>query len=40
MESLLAQMGDTGRSIQLFQEGLGLLDERLLAAPLPVLAHG
>ena len=37
---LLAQMGDTERSNQLFQEGLGLLDERLLAAPLPVLAHG
>ncbi|MNY24595.1 putative protoheme IX biogenesis protein [compost metagenome] len=36
---LLAQMGDTERSNQLFQEGLGLLDERLLAAPLPVLAH-
>jgi HemY protein len=33
---LLAQMGDTERSNQLFQEGLGLLDERLLAAPLPV----
>jgi HemY protein len=36
---LLAQMGDTERSNQLFQEGLGLLDERLLAAPLPVLAR-
>jgi HemY protein len=36
---LLAQMGDTERSNQLFQEGLGLLDERLLAAPLPALAH-
>ncbi|QAX87583.1 heme biosynthesis protein HemY [Pseudomonas sp. DTU12.3] len=33
---LLAQLGDTERSNQLFQEGLGLLDERLLAAPLPV----
>jgi HemY protein len=33
---LLAQMGDAERSNQLFQEGLGLLDERLLAAPLPV----
>jgi HemY protein len=32
---LLAQMGDAERSNQLFQEGLGLLDERLLAAPLP-----
>lgn len=36
---LLAQLGDTDRSNQLFQEGLGLLDERLLAAPLPVPAH-
>ncbi|MBZ9783273.1 heme biosynthesis protein HemY [Pseudomonas sp. REP124] len=36
---LLAQMGDTERSNQLFQEGLGLLDERLLAAPLPVPAR-
>ena len=35
---LLAQLGDTERSNQLFQEGLGLLDERLLAAPLPVVA--
>ncbi|CAH0142413.1 Beta-barrel assembly-enhancing protease [Pseudomonas koreensis] len=35
---LLAQLGDTERSNQLFQEGLGLLDERLLAAPLPVAA--
>ncbi|KPA89624.1 heme biosynthesis-associated TPR protein [Pseudomonas asplenii] len=33
---LLAQLGDTERSNQLFQEGLGLLDERLLARPLPV----
>jgi len=33
---LLAQLGYTERSNQLFQEGLGLLDERLLAAPLPV----
>ncbi|BBP80124.1 heme biosynthesis protein HemY [Pseudomonas sp. Ost2] len=33
---LLAQLGDTERSNQLFQEGLGLLDERLLALPLPV----
>ncbi|AZE51906.1 Uncharacterized protein EC-HemY [Pseudomonas chlororaphis] len=36
---LLAQMGDTERSNQLFQEGLGLLDERLLASPLPVPAR-
>ncbi|MBV4485888.1 heme biosynthesis protein HemY [Pseudomonas sp. SWRI153] len=36
---LLAQLGDTERSNQLFQEGLGLLDERLLAAPLPVPAR-
>jgi HemY protein len=36
---LLAQMGDSERSNQLFEEGLGLLDERLLAAPLPVPAH-
>ncbi|HKS14934.1 MAG TPA: heme biosynthesis protein HemY [Pseudomonas sp.] len=32
---LLASLGDTQRSNQLFQEGLGLLDERLLALPLP-----
>ena len=32
---LLASLGDTERSNQLFQEGLGLLDERLLALPLP-----
>ncbi|MBA1202211.1 heme biosynthesis protein HemY [Pseudomonas capeferrum] len=32
---LLADLGDTQRSNQLFQEGLGLLDERLLALPLP-----
>lgn len=32
---LLAQLGETERSNQLFQEGLGLLDERLLALPLP-----
>lgn len=32
---LLARLGDTERSNQLFQEGLGLLDERLLALPLP-----
>ena len=36
---LLAQLGDTERSNLLFQEGLGLLDERLLAAPLPQLAR-
>ncbi|WP_260957215.1 heme biosynthesis HemY N-terminal domain-containing protein [Pseudomonas citri] len=36
---LLAQLGDAERSNQLFQEGLGLLDERLLAAPLPVQAQ-
>ena len=32
---LLAQLGDAERSNQLFQEGLGLLDSRLLASPLP-----
>ncbi|MBD1550177.1 heme biosynthesis HemY N-terminal domain-containing protein [Pseudomonas typographi] len=32
---LLGRLGDTERSNQLFQEGLGLLDERLLALPLP-----
>ena len=37
---LLAQLGDTERSNQLFQEGLGLLDNRLLASPLPVPAQG
>ncbi|CAI8939855.1 HemY protein [Pseudomonas sp. IT-P12] len=36
---LLAQLGDTEGSNQLFQEGLGLLDDRLLAAPLPVSVH-
>lgn len=36
---LLAQLGDTEGSNQLFQEGLGLLDDRLLAAPLPVAAR-
>ncbi|MFJ4197774.1 heme biosynthesis protein HemY [Pseudomonas sp. NPDC089534] len=36
---LLARLGDTERSNQLFQEGLGLLDDRLLAAPLPVPAR-
>lgn len=34
---LLGQLGETDRSNQLFQEGLGLLDERLLARPLPAL---
>lgn len=33
---LLARLGDTEQSNQLFQEGLGLLDERLLAFSLPV----
>jgi HemY protein len=37
---LLAQLGDTQRSNQLFQEGLGLLDERLLALPLPEPVRG
>ena len=32
---LLATLGETARSNQLFQEGLGLLDGRLLASPLP-----
>jgi len=32
---LLASLGETARSNQLFEEGLGLLDERLLALPLP-----
>ncbi|GGU62431.1 heme biosynthesis protein HemY [Pseudomonas laurentiana] len=32
---LLAGLGETDRSNQLFQEGLVLLDERLLALPLP-----
>ncbi|WP_297846204.1 heme biosynthesis protein HemY [Pseudomonas sp.] len=36
---LLAQLGETERSNQLFQEGLGLLDERLLARPLPALSR-
>jgi len=36
---LLAQLGETERSNQLFQEGLGLLDERFLARPLPALAN-
>lgn len=37
---LLAQLGETDRSNQLFQEGLNLLDERLLALPLPAAASG
>ncbi len=36
---LLARLGETDRSNQLFQEGLGLLDERLLALPLPESAR-
>lgn len=36
---LLAQLGETERSNQLFQEGLAMLDERLLARPLPALAR-
>ncbi|MBA1193018.1 heme biosynthesis protein HemY [Pseudomonas entomophila] len=32
---LLASLGETARSNQLFEEGLSLLDERLLALPLP-----
>jgi HemY protein len=35
---LLGQLGETDRSNQLFQEGLGMLDERLLARPLPALS--
>jgi HemY protein len=35
---LLGQLGETDRSNQLFQEGLGLLDKRLLARPLPALS--
>ena len=37
-DSISAQLGDTERSNQLFQEGLNLLDERLLASPLPIAA--
>jgi len=37
---LLAQLGDTDRSNKLFQEGLGLLDARLLSAPMPVAVRG
>jgi HemY protein len=36
---LLAQLGETERSNQLFQEGLGMLDERLLARPLPAVGR-
>lgn len=36
---LLAQLGETERSNQLFQQGLGMLDERLLARPLPDLSR-
>lgn len=36
---LLAQLGETERSNQLFQQGLGMLDERFLASPLPALAR-
>ncbi len=36
---LLARLGETERSNQLFQEGLSLLDERLLALPLPESAR-
>lgn len=36
---LLAQLGETERSNQLFQEGLGMLDERLLARPIPALTR-
>ena len=36
---LLAQLGETDRSNQLFQEGLNLLDERLLSLPLPATAR-
>nr|GFD28022.1 hypothetical protein [Tanacetum cinerariifolium] len=36
---LYGLLGETDRSNQLFQEGLGLLDERLLARPLPALAR-
>ncbi|MBX8492076.1 heme biosynthesis protein HemY [Pseudomonas cichorii] len=35
---LLARLGETDRSNQLFQEGLGMLDERFLARPLPALS--
>ncbi|MFJ4144465.1 heme biosynthesis protein HemY [Pseudomonas sp. NPDC089734] len=36
---LLARLGETDRSNQLFQEGLGMLDERFLARPLPAPNH-
>ncbi|AHF65373.1 heme biosynthesis protein HemY [Pseudomonas cichorii] len=35
---LLSRLGETDRSNQLFQEGLGMLDERFLARPLPALS--
>jgi HemY protein len=35
---LLAQQGEVQRSNELFQEGLGLLDQRLPSLPLPELA--
>lgn len=34
---LLVQLGETDRSNQLFQEGLGMLDERFLTRPTPAL---
>jgi HemY protein len=37
---LLAQLGETGRSNQLFQEGLGMLDERFLTRPVTTLTKG
>ncbi|ARU90346.1 heme biosynthesis HemY N-terminal domain-containing protein [Pseudomonas sp. M30-35] len=37
---LLAQLGDVERSNQLFQEGLGLLDQRLSALPVATHTHG
>ncbi|NBA94351.1 heme biosynthesis HemY N-terminal domain-containing protein [Pseudomonas sp. R5(2019)] len=37
---LLARLGDTERSNHLFQEGLGMLDARLLALPLPETGRG
>lgn len=36
---LLGQLGETERSNQLFQEGLGMLDERFLARPVPALTN-
>lgn len=37
---LLAGLGESERSNALFQEGLGMLDERLLASPLPDSVRG